>query len=144
MTKIFIGADHAGFELKSELLAQLELEYDIHDCGTDSLERTDYPLYAKAVAQNVLDNPDAIGILICSTGIGMSIAANRYAGIRAALCHSVKAVKLSRQHNNANVLVMGASTTSADEAMKLIETFIASPFHGGRYQERLTQIDPAT
>lgn len=141
MTKIFIGSDHAGFELKTGLKEHLALEHLVSDCGTDSVEKTDYPVFAKAVCSEVLQDPESIGILICSSGIGMSIAANRFSGIRAALCRTVKDIKLGRQHNNANVLVLGASNVSEDEALNMVHTFISTPFHGGRHARRIEQIE---
>jgi ribose 5-phosphate isomerase B len=141
MTKIFIGSDHAGFELKSILHSELMLEHAVTDCGTDSTESVDYPLFANEVAQEVLSNARSIGILICSTGIGMSIAANRHRGIRAALCRGVKDVKLARHHNNANVLVLGATYTPIDEAIEMIKAFLATSFDGGRHEKRTSLLD---
>jgi RpiB/LacA/LacB family sugar-phosphate isomerase len=141
MTKIFIGSDHAGFELKQAILQELGIELDIHDCGTNSTERTDYPVFAKAVCNQLLKTANAIGILICSTGIGMSIAANRHSSIRAALCRNLKDAKLSRHHNNANVLVLGASSTPADTAFNMVDTFLNTPFDGGRHEQRICQLD---
>jgi ribose 5-phosphate isomerase B len=141
MTKIFIGSDHAGFQLKEAIIQELILEHEITDCGTTSTESTDYPVYASNVAERVLENSPSIGVLICSTGIGMSIAANRHRGIRAALCHSVKESKLARHHNNANVLVLGASNTAVDVALDMIKSFLATPFDGGRHERRIHQID---
>lgn len=141
MTKIFIGADHAGFALKAAVQDHLITEHQITDCGTYSSEKTDYPIFAKMVCEHILKHTDAIGILICATGIGMSIAANRYKGIRAALCRTVKDVKLARQHNNANILVLGASNTHNDEALNMIQTFMSTLFHGGRHENRLAQIE---
>lgn len=141
MTKIFIGSDHAGFELKSVLQDELLLEYLVTDCGANSTDSVDYPLFAHDVANNVLSNPDSIGILICATGIGMSIAANRHRGIRAALCRGVKDVKLARHHNNANVLVLGATHTSPDEAIEMIKAFLSTSFDGGRHEKRINLLD---
>lgn len=141
MTKIFIGSDHAGFELKSTILDELLLEHDITDFGTQSVDSVDYPLFAKQVANGVLSNKDSFGILICSTGIGMSIAANRHRGIRAALCRAMKDVKLARHHNNANVLALGATNTSTDEAIEMIKAFLTTTFDGGRHENRINQLD---
>lgn len=141
MTKIFIGSDHAGFDLKSAMQTELLMEYNITDCGAFSNESTDYPIFANAVCHNVLTDPEAIGILICATGIGMSIAANRHRGIRAALCRTMKDIKLSRHHNNANILVLGALNTAGDEAVDMIRAFIRAPFDGGRHERRTKQID---
>jgi ribose 5-phosphate isomerase B len=141
MTKIFIGSDHAGFDLKSAIYSELMLEHAVTDCGADSAESVDYPLFSKKVAQEVLSNAGSIGILICATGIGMSIAANRHRGIRAALCRGVKDVKLARHHNNANVLVLGASYTQTDEAIEMIKAFLATSFDGGRHEKRTNLLD---
>lgn len=141
MTKIFIGSDHAGFQLKSILISELILEYEVTDCGTSSEESSDYPVFALAVANLVLEHPEAIGVLMCSTGVGMSIAANRHAGIRAALCHTVKEAKLARHHNNANILVLGASSMSTDVAVEMVKAFLMTSFDGGRHERRINQID---
>lgn len=141
MTKIFIGSDRAGFELKSVIYAELVLEHTVVDCGTNSTDSVDYPLFANEVAKNVLSTTGSIGVLICATGIGMSIAANRHRGIRAALCRGVKDVKLARHHNDANVLVLGATHTSQDEALEMINTFLSTPFDGGRHEKRINLLD---
>lgn len=141
MTKIFIGSDHAGFQLKSFILNELSFEHAFTDLGTKSADSVDYPVFAKQVTKNVLSNTGSIGILICATGIGMSIAANRHRGIRAALCRSIKDVKLARHHNNANVLVLGAANISADEALEMIGAFLLTTFDGGRHENRINQLD---
>lgn len=141
MTKIFIGSDHAGFQLKSFILNELLFEHALTDLGTKSADSVDYPAFAKHVTNSVLSNTDSIGILICATGIGMSIAANRHRGIRAALCRSIKDVKLARHHNNANVLVLGAANTSPDEALEMIKAFLSTTFDGGRHENRINQLD---
>lgn len=141
MTKIFIGSDHAGFKLKQAILKASLTPQALTDCGANSAESTDYPMYAQSVCTEVLKNSDSLGILICGSGIGMSIAANRYKGIRAALCHTEKDASLSRQHNNANILVLAANTTNEAQALKMIENFIQTPFEGGRHLRRIQQID---
>lgn len=141
MTKIFMGSDHAGFELKSAIQAELLLEHSVTDCGALSTDSVDYPTFANAVSKNVLSNEGAFGVLICATGIGMSIAANRHRGIRAALCRGMKDVKLARHHNNANVLVLGASNVSPDEAIEMIKAFITTTFDGGRHEKRIKLLD---
>lgn len=141
MTKIFIGSDHAGFKLKQAILKASLIPQALTDCGTNSGESTDYPIYAQSVCTEVLKNSDSLGVLICGSGIGMSIAANRYKGIRAALCHTEKDASLSRQHNNANILVLAANTTNEAQALKMIENFIQTPFEGGRHLRRIQQID---
>lgn len=141
MTKIFIGSDHAGFELKSAIHGELLLEHSVTDCGTHSTDSVDYPTFAHEVATNVLSNDGAFGVLICATGIGMSIAANRHRGIRAALCRGMKDVKLARHHNDANVLVLGATNTSPDETIEMIKAFITTTFDGGRHEKRINLLD---
>jgi ribose 5-phosphate isomerase B len=141
MTKIFIGSDHAGFQLKNAIINELILEYEIVDCGTSSQESTDYPVYGHIVAKHVQETPNSIGVLMCATGIGMSITANRHQGIRAALCHSVKETKLARHHNNANILIFGAAHMPSDIALEMIKSFLATSFDGGRHERRINQID---
>lgn len=140
--KIFIGADHAGFLLKEQLKTFLFSQgYGVIDCG--SLEKdtkVDYPDFAQAVCRKVLAE-NARGILICASGIGMSIAANRYTGIRAALCWNPEVAKLSRQHNDANILVLGARVISSSVALSCLEVFLSTPFEGGRHQSRIQKMD---
>ncbi len=141
MTKIFIGADHAGFVLKSAIIQNLSPELQIADCGVYSTESVDYPLYSNNVCQKVLKTPGAWGVLICATGIGMSIAANRKKGVRAALCRTMKDARLSRHHNDANVLVLGASITSSKKAQDILLAFLTTLFDGGRHARRTSLLD---
>lgn len=141
MTKIFIGSDHAGFILKQQIVNFKNCQYDIADVGTDSDISVDYPKYANLVCSHVTLDLNSIGVLVCSTGIGMSISANRYKGIRAALCRSLNDVRLARQHNDANVLVLGASTTSGSEATDMLNLFLQTSFDGGRHARRVQLID---
>lgn len=141
MTKIFIGSDHAGFQLKNAIINELMLEYTTVDCGTSSQESTDYPVYGHIVAKHVQETPNSIGVLMCATGIGMSITANRHQGIRAALCHNVKETKLARHHNNANILILSAAHMPLDIALEMIKSFLATSFDGGRHERRINQID---
>lgn len=141
MAKIFIGSDHAGCAVKSKIIECSSSEHPMQDLGTFSENSADYPDYAKLVCENVLSEAANIGVLICSTGIGMSIIANRYKGIRAALCRNLNDVKLARQHNNANVLVIGASTTSGPDAVKMLNLFLKTAFEGGRHLRRINLID---
>ena len=136
---IHIGADHAGLPLKQAIVAQLEAQgLTIRDHGTNSPASTDYPDYAHAVCKAVLeDGETARGILVCGTGIGMSMAANRHPGIRAALCTCEFHARATRQHNNANVLCLGARVTGEGVAFDLVELFLNTPFEGGRHQRRL-------
>ncbi len=131
---IFIASDHAGFELKEYLKTQLNLL----DLGTHSSESCDYPVFAKKLAIK-LKNDDK-GILICGTGIGMSIAANRFKNIRAALCFNEEMATLARQHNDANVLVLGARIISPETAKNCVEKFLSTDFEGGRHRRRLALI----
>lgn len=138
--RISIGADHRGFDLKRLLIAH----YQTHtwfDVGTDTIERCDYPIYAKRVCQMVLDGQVERGILICGSGIGMSIAANRYKKIYAALCFSADGARRAKQHDGANVLVLPANVVTLDEACEIIDAWCEESFLGGRYQARLDLLD---
>ncbi len=132
---IFIASDHAGFELKEYLKTQ----FNLLDLGTHSSESCDYPVFAKKLVARLKD--DDKGILICGTGIGMSIAANRFKNIRAALCFNEEMAKLARQHNDANILVLGARIISPETAKTCVEKFLSTDFEGGRHQRRLELID---
>lgn len=136
---IFIGADSAGFELKGELISHLkELGYEVVDCGTDSSESCHYPIFAKAVCENVQASPDtAFGVLVCGTGIGMSMCANKHKGIRAALCSDTYSAKMTRRHNDANVLCMGARVIGSCLALDILDAFLDNPFEGGRHALRV-------
>jgi ribose 5-phosphate isomerase B len=139
--KIAIGADHAGFALKEAIRGKLaEQGLEVVDYGTHSPESTDYPDYAGKVAREVAAGRAERGVLICSTGIGMSMAANKVHGIRAALATSPDAVELTRRHNNANVLTLGARYTTVEQGVELIDLFLKTPFDGGRHQRRVDKI----
>lgn len=138
--KIAIASDHGGFELKQQLLQHYR-QYNWLDLGTDSDASVDYPDYASKMANAVRSGQVDYGILICGTGIGISIAANRYKGIRAALLYSVEVAKLAKQHNNANVLVFGGRTMSLAEVTERIDAFMAASYEGGRHQRRLDKIE---
>jgi ribose 5-phosphate isomerase B len=141
MKKIIVGSDHAGFKLKENLKPYLlKLGYKVNDVGTYSAERCDYPHIAYNLAKQVFSGKYDRGILICYTGIGNSIVANRLPGIRAALCYNIKAAKLSRQHNNSNVLVLGAAFVSAALAKRIVRVWLMTEFTGGRHRRRLNQI----
>ena len=132
--QISIGCDHAGFELKERVKQFLEdSEHQIDDAGTFNFESTDYPDFAAAVAQTVSEGRSERGILICGTGIGMSITANKVAGVRAALCHSVETASLSRQHNTSNVLAIGARVLEPELALAIVEEWLQTGFEGGRH-----------
>jgi ribose 5-phosphate isomerase B len=136
--KIAIGCDHGGIDLKELLLPLLEsLDCQINDLGCYSNESVDYPDFAKAVCQEVLNGNSEKGILICGTGIGMSMAANRYKGIRAALCHDIFSARMSREHNDANVLCLGARVTGSGLAAELVKEWINTEFAGSRHLRRI-------
>lgn len=139
--KIAIGSDHAGFDLKEQLRDGLRAAgFEVTDLGTASAESTDYPDYAAAVARAVRDGEAAKGILVCSSGVGMSIAANKIKGIRAALGTHPEEVSFVRRHNDANVLAIGAKYTDAALARELVNIFLTTEFEGGRHQRRLDKI----
>ncbi|MCM1288687.1 MAG: ribose 5-phosphate isomerase B [Clostridium sp.] len=128
---IAIGCDHGGYELKKEIMKHLEERgIPFKDMGCDSTASCDYPVYAKAVAEEVAGGACELGILICGTGIGMSMAANKVQGIRAAACSDCFSAKATKEHNNANVLCLGARTLGAGLALMLVDTFIDTPFSG--------------
>ena len=138
-----IGCDHAGYGLKREILTLLhELKVPYADLGCASPdESVHYPLYGKKVVDAVLARPHARGILICGTGLGMSIMANRFPGIRAALCHDIFSAMMSRRHNDANLLVMGGRVIAADLGKEIVRVWLGTPFDGGRHQERLDLLE---
>lgn len=140
--KIAIGADHRGYRLKEKVKKYLnEKNIEVIDCGTDSEERTDYPKFAEKVAQMVQKNEANSGILICGTGFGMCITANKYKGIRSVACYNEETAKFAKLHNNVNVLAIGADQTEEKEALKIIETWLSTEFEGGRHKERLYMIE---
>jgi ribose 5-phosphate isomerase B len=140
--KLAIGSDHAGFALKEVIRAYFERrEHYFFDFGTfDPFERVDYPDFAKKVCESVLSGESTLGILICGTGIGMSIAANKFKGIRSALAYFPEAAKLSRAHNNANVIALGGRVLGEELAIWCVEAFINTEFEGGRHQIRVEKI----
>ena len=164
--KLIIGSDHAGYELKEYLINKLNSEnkinknsrevfnimhnidyqnysplYQILDVGCFSSEKKcDYPDIAKYVSTNVVKS-NAIGILICGTGIGISIAANKVKGVRCALCHNIETAKMAKNHNNANILALGARILSKENAFKILKTFLSEKFEGGRHERRVNKIE---
>ena len=139
--KIAIAADHAGFELKQVLRDRLRAAgHQVDDLGTHSPESTDYPDYAGAVARRVSKGAVDRGVLVCSTGVGMSIAANKVVGARAALGVNPEEVRLTRAHNDANILTLGATFTDAGTAGQLLDIFLSSEFEGGRHARRVAKI----
>ena len=136
--KIAIGSDHGGFTLKKVVLALLqELEHDINDVGCHNLDSVDYPNFADLVSEQVVKGEADLGILICGTGIGMSMAANKHQGIRAALCSEQYTASMSREHNDANILCMGERVTGPGVAEEIVRTWLSTPFGGGRHQRRI-------
>lgn len=140
--KIAIGCDHAGYIYKNEIISWLSsLGHIIEDFGTFSPESCDYPIFAFKVARNLSEGKSEIGILICGTGIGMSIAANKVRGIRAAACWNIDSARLAREHNNANILTFGARLISLETSKDIVKTFINSKFQQGRHLIRVKLID---
>ena len=139
--KIYIGSDHAGVDLKSQIKKQLENRFEFEDAGTFTSESVDYPDFAHKVAESVLSDDGSLGILICGTGNGMAITANKHAGIRAALCWSPDIAALAKQHNNANIIVLPARFISPETALDTLESFFNAQFEGGRHQRRVEKIN---
>ena len=136
--KVAIGCDHGGIDLKNTVLSVLtELGHEIDDQGCSSTDSVDYPDFAKSVSSLVQEGKCRCGILICGTGIGMSMAANRRPGIRAALCHEMFSAKMSREHNDANILCLGARVIGPGLATEIVRTWMTSDFAGGRHQRRI-------
>ncbi len=139
--KIAIGADHAGFSLKEHLRRKLvESGYQVDDLGTSSDASVDYPDYASAVAHKVASGEAERGVLVCSTGVGMSIAANKVPGVRAALAVNAEEVALTRQHNDANVITFGVKLSTPEQAEQLVDIFLKTEFEGGRHGRRVQKI----
>lgn len=139
--KITIGCDHAAYDLKLLVIDHLkERGYEVIDVGTDSTASCDYPKFAHAVCKNVQDGVTELGILICGTGIGMSMAANKHRGIRAAACSDTFSARLTRQHNDANVLCIGARVVGMGLAFDLVDNFLDAEFEGGKHQRRVDMI----
>lgn len=142
MTKIAIGSDHGGFNLKGKIIKFLEEKgYEVKDYGTYTTDSCDYPVYAKAVAKSVASGENEKGIIVCGSGIGVSIAANKVKGVRAALCHESHSAMLSRLHNNANVLCLGERITGESLALDIVDVWLKSEYEGGRHQRRIDMLD---
>ncbi|RME14425.1 MAG: ribose 5-phosphate isomerase B [Bdellovibrio sp.] len=136
---LYIASDHAGFALKTFLINHVNYEWE--DLGTHSEERVDYPDYADLVAQKVSKAPETTkGVLICGSGQGMAIRANRWPFVRAALCYNEEVAKLARAHNNANILCLGGRLLKPEEAVNILDTFLQTPFEGGRHQRRVEKL----
>lgn len=139
--KIYIGSDHAGVDLKSLIKGRFGGRFEFEDMGTLTTDSVDYPDFAHKVAENVLADGESQGILICGTGNGMAITANKHAGIRAALCWSPDIAALAKQHNNANIIVLPARFISPETAFETLEAFFSAQFEGGRHQRRIDKIN---
>jgi len=141
-TTIVIGCDHAAYELKEKLKAyMLRRGESVEDVGPHNAESVDYPDYGKKVAELVSTGRNSRGILLCGTGLGMSMVANRFPGVRAALCHDLFGATMSRKHNDANILVIGGRVTGDILAEEIVKTWLETPFEGGRHQTRLDLFD---
>ncbi|MBZ5527418.1 MAG: ribose 5-phosphate isomerase B [Acidobacteriia bacterium] len=139
--RIAMGADHAGYPVKESIRKFLEENgYSVDDTGTWSEESVDYPDYALAVGERVAARKSEYGILVCGSGIGISIAANKVPGIRAALAHDVVTARLSREHNDANVLALGGRIVTAETAIEMVQAFLSTEYAGGRHQRRIDKI----
>jgi ribose 5-phosphate isomerase B len=139
--RIAIGSDHAGYHLKEAIASQLrDSGFVVEDVGTDGDASVDYPDFAAAVAARVVSGGSDRGILICGTGIGMAMAANKLAGVRAAPVGDLESARLSREHNDANILTLGARITPPDLAMAIVRLFLETPFAGGRHQRRVDKV----
>lgn len=139
---IFIGADSAGYRLKSEVIAHLgALGYETVDLGCNSEESCHYPEFASAVSKKLLASENALGILICGTGIGMSMCANKYNGIRAAVCSDTYSARMTRAHNDANLLCLGARVIGSCLALDIVDAFLAAEFEGGRHSIRVGMME---
>lgn len=138
--RIYFANDHAATKLKFDLIDYFSKDYECINLGCNSDESVDYPDYANKLANELKNNPNSIGVIICGTGIGISIAANRHLHIRAALCHSKEYAQLAREHNDANVISLGARFIDFDLAKELILTFINTPFLGGRHELRVEKL----
>lgn len=139
--KIVIGSDHVGLELKPSIVKHLQkLGYDVTDVGTSSKDRTDYPIYGKKVGQEVASGRFPLGIAICGTGVGISLAANKISGVRAACVSEPYSASLSRQHNNSNVLCFGSRVVGSELAKMIVDAWLEAKFQGGRHQRRIDEL----
>ena len=142
MIKIAIGSDHAGFELKQVLIEYLKSKHtEITDSGCYSIERADYPDFGHAVSLSVINNKVDFGILMCGSGNGINMSANKHKGIRAALCWNPEIASLARKHNDANILTLPARYITIEEAKRCVDVFLTEKFEGGRHADRLKKID---
>ncbi len=141
--RIVLAGDHAGFDLKGRIRNVLEADgHDVADVGCDSADSCDYPDYAHAAAAEVSAGRAERAVLVCGSGIGMSMAANRHRGVRAAVVADARSARLARLHNDANVLCLGARIVDADQAIGILRAFMATPYEGGRHDRRVAKIEP--
>ena len=139
--KIAVASDHGGFKLKEEVKAHLlERGLEVLDLGTHNEDSVDYPAYGKACGEAVVSGQADVGIVVCGTGIGISIAANKVKGVRCGLCTSVEMATLTKQHNNANVLALGGRTTETGLAMQIVDAWLDTEYEGGRHQRRVDML----
>ena len=140
--KIAVASDHGGFALKETIKEHLlKRGFEVEDLGTDSEDSVDYPVYGKACGEAVASGSVDRGVVCCGSGIGISIAANKVKGVRCALCTSVEMAKLSRQHNNANMIALGGRLTEPELALQMVDTWLDTDFEGGRHQRRTDMLD---
>ena len=141
MKKIYISSDHAGYNLKEQIKKKFYNKFLFEDLGTNNSKTSvNYPDYAHKLSKKVSNNSKNLGILVCGSGMGMSMAANKHKKIRAAVCYSVKNAKLSRLHNNANIITLGSRLTNKNTAFKCVEVFVKTKFEGGRHKKRVKKI----
>ncbi|MDA8229018.1 MAG: ribose 5-phosphate isomerase B [Desulfitobacterium hafniense] len=139
--KVALGADHGGYELKEEIRKHLEEQnIEVLDLGTNSPDSVDYPRYGFAVGEAIMKGRAELGIVVCGTGLGISIAANKVPGIRAAVCTETFSARMSREHNNANILALGGRVTGPGLALEIVDVFLNTPFSGGRHGRRIELI----
>ena len=136
-----IGADHAGFQLKATLIEHLQSKgYEVEDFGCYSEDSIDYPDFGHPVASKVEENPGTLGILICGSGNGINMTANKHQGVRSALCWQKEIAQLAREHNNANIIALPARFVSTEEALEMVDVFLSTEFEGGRHERRVNKI----
>ena len=141
MKKIYIASDHAGFKLKEKIKKNLiKKKIQVVDLGPKSEQSVDYPDFAKKIARNVSSKKTKVGILVCGSGTGMAMSANKFKKIRAAVCYNKASTRLSRQHNNANIMALGSRLTKRSDVMKLVNVFLNTKFEGGRHLRRVNKV----
>lgn len=142
MKTIAFGCDHGGFAMKDAIISRLtEAGYTVVDCGCDSEASVDYPIYADKVCKAIIDKEADLGILVCGTGLGMSIAANKHSGIRASACENTFSARMTREHNDANILCLGARVIGVGLALDMVDLFVSTEFAGGRHQKRVDMLN---